>query len=190
MSNDLIAASGVGTVSNMRIAKQVIAVMLIVLVVASTCEANSNFIAFMNARVGTWKHTGKQTGPESMEWTTTEVVTRRGLGSSAKWKSNQRIVFTDGVVRNDVMTTGLMKGGGWYTEGTYGDGRYYRDGKLSLKQRRYSHTGRKTMKVNYRRNDGYRQTATTTIISPKRYRSIIGTASDGTRTVINARKVR
>lgn len=165
------------------------------LLVAVPSQANNNFIAFMNSQAGTWEHTGKQTGPEQMQWITTETVTRSGSGASSKWRSSQRIVFTDGVIRNDVMTTGLMKGGGWYTKGTYGNGRYYRNGKVSMKSKRFnftgqwSITGRKTVKVSYGSPGGYRQTATTTIISPKRWRSV-GTSSDGTRTVINARKVR
>jgi hypothetical protein len=166
----------------------------LILLTAALAHANSNFVAFMNSRVGTWEHHGKQTGPEKFEWTTKEVVTRRGSGPSQRWESKQRIKFTDGVVRNDTMTTRLKRGGGWITEGSYGEGQYYPNGKVKMTKNgnvargRWTLKGRKTMHVTYSMGR-YKQTSTTTVINPKRYRSI-GTASDGTRTVINARKVR
>lgn len=104
------------------------ALVLVVLTTAS--HANDRFIAFMNSRLGTWEHSGKQTGPEKFTWSSTEVLTRQGSGSSTKWRSAQRIVFADGLVRRDVMTTRPTKGGGWTTKGTYGKSWYYPNGKM------------------------------------------------------------
>ena len=170
-------------------------VFLALLLIAAPCQANSNFIAFMNSRVGTWKHTAKQTGPEPMEWTVTSVVTRTGKGSSLRWKQDGRRVFKGGKTQRSIETTGLIKDGGWYVKSDYGEARFYRNGKVRMESKiytatgRWSMTGRKTLKINYTTSDGYRDSSTLTIISPGRWRSV-ATSSYGTRTVVNARKVR
>jgi len=169
------------------------------LLVVVPCHANSNFVALMNSRVGTWEHQGEQTGPEKLKWTTQEVVTRKGSGASQRWESRQQIKFKDGEIRRDMMTTRLLRGGGWYTEGTYGKSWYYPDKKVktiiktpdgSARVARGSWTlkGRKAVSASYSVG-GYKQTSTTTILSSKRWR-LTGAASDGTKTVINARKLR
>jgi len=164
----------------------IISMSLVVLAV-SFCQANDDFVAHMNSRVGTWKHEGEQTGLEKFKWSTTEKVTRKGAGLSRRWESEQRIVFADGVVRKDIMTFRQLRGGGWTTEGTYGKKWNYSNRKMKIQGRpgygRWSTSNKKIVET-------YRgEIATTTMLGPKRWR-LVATTPDGTKTVIIARKVR
>lgn len=176
------------------VTRSTLALAMVFVVMTASSHANDRFIAFMNSRVGTWKHSGEQTGPEKFKWSTTEVFTRQGSGSSTRWKSTQRIVFADGVRRRDVMTIELMKGGGWTTKGTYGEAWYYPNGKMRQKTQlgdgrgRWLLKSRKSLKQSFTIS-GYTQESVTTFLGSTRWR-IVGKASDGTRTVIVARKIR
>lgn len=180
----VLKASGFG---GMR--RKIILGSLAVVAAVSTCQANSDFVAFMNSQIGTWEHTARQTGPEPMEWTTAEVVTRKGSGASLRWQSKQRTVFADGELRNESITTRLIKGGGWQFDGVDLSGRFYPGGKASMRIKhpqsvstkgKWLLKGRKTMQITFWFG-GYRNISTTTILSAKQWRSVVA-ASDGSRT--------
>jgi hypothetical protein len=169
----------------------------IILVIASLSHANTDFVAMMNSRVGTWEVEAQQTGPEKLKWTSKVVVTTKGSGASKRWEIRERIKFTDGAIYNSVSTTRLLRGGGWYIEGTDGKSWYYPDGKVKMNVKtpygntlrgRWTIKGQKTVHGAYSVG-GYKGSSTTTILSSKRWRAVY-TGSDGTRTVVNARKVR